>query len=65
MKKRVKVRRRIKPLGFVLLFVLILVVVGIFSVILNASKSKEAKLGLFKDMGKVPKLQSFDQPTLL
>ena len=42
------------------IIVLILVVVGIFSVILNASKSKEAKLGLFKDMGKVPKLQSFD-----
>lgn len=60
MKKRVKIRKKIKPLGFVLLFILIILVVGMFSVALNASKSKDAELGLFKDMGKVPKLQSFD-----
>ena len=60
MKKRVKIRKKIKPLGFVILFILIILVVGMFSVALNASKSKDAELGLFKDMGKVPKLQSFD-----
>ena len=60
MKKKVKVRKRIKPLGFVVLFVLILLIVGLFSIVLNVSKSKESRLGLFKDMGKVPKLQSFD-----
>ena len=60
LKKRVKIRKKIKPLGFVILFILIILVVGMFSVALNASKSKDAELGLFKDMGKVPKLQSFD-----
>ena len=35
MKKRVKIRKKIKPLGFVILFILIILVVGMFSVALN------------------------------
>ena len=61
MKKRVKVRKRIKPLGFIILIVIILLVVGLVGISSKfSSKPTKNELLIFKEVGKVPKLQSFD-----
>lgn len=61
MKKRVRKRRKIKPLGFVVLFVFIVLVIGLVNIIFGGtSKTSKSKLEFIKDASKVPKLQSFD-----
>ena len=61
MKKKVRVRKKIKPLGFIILIVIILLVVGIVGLLSKfSSKTTKNELLIFKEVGKVPKLQSFD-----
>ena len=61
MKKKVKVRKKVKPLGFIILFVFVVLVVGLISVVSKIlSKPNNSELVFIKDIGKVPELQSFD-----
>ena len=61
MKKKVRVRKKIKPLGFIILIVIILLVVGLVGILSKfSSKPTKNELLIFKEVGKVPKLQSFD-----